>query len=429
MDRRQALTLFAQWITFVLQAVPAKIRPTLLELLLGCSVARSGHVTEALLAIIPQKTWTAYYKAIEKGVFSWLALAKQWTLLLCKVFMPKEILIVIDDVLLFRSSKKAPSVALHHDHANRPNRPKYIWGQLFVCAAMVCKFKNRQGAFPLLMRMIPHRGNRSKLNAAIMLTRLLVRWLNVPIRLLMDSWYMKAPLVLQALKLHLQVIGQVRRDTALYLPPVKPNVTKRGRPRKYGLKLTFQKVNELFKLRECKITAYGQKRLFQYYCFNAHVRFLEAKFCRLVWCRFQQSDQRWTKWHLLLCTDIALSPLQIIKHYASRWWVESCFNELKNLFGFKDTWQQTRQVAARWRCIVTLAYCLPRLMAMVFGPKLGAALMPIPWRKDRPMTAGWMARALAAIFRNYSVRPFWDRKRQKCCFPEELLESKLGKAA
>lgn len=45
------------------------------------------------------------------------------------------------------------------------------------------------------------------------------------------------------------------------------------------------------------------------------------------------------------------------------------------------------------------------------------------------MTAGWMARALGGIFRNYGVRAFWDRKSQKCRFPEELLELKLGKAA
>lgn len=227
-------------------------------------VARSGHVTEALLAIIPKRTWNAYFKAIEKGVFSWLALARQWTLLLCNVLIPIEILLAIDDKIIFRSSKKAPSAALHHDHANRPNRPKYVWGQLFVCVGMICKYKEREGAFPLLMRMIPHRGNRSKLNAAIMLTRLLVRWLGVkvPIRLLLDAWYMKGPLVLKALSMQLDVIGQVRKDTALYLSPEKPAVKKPGRPRKYGLKLSFQHVKKIFVLQEHTIFAYGERRIF-----------------------------------------------------------------------------------------------------------------------------------------------------------------------
>jgi hypothetical protein len=223
MDGCQVLSLFAEWVTILLQAVPVKLRPTLLELLLGCIIARSGHITNALLAIVPRRTWTAYYKAIEYGVFSWLALARQWTILLCNVLLPEEILLAIDDTVNFRSSKKAPSTALHHDHANRPNRPKYVWGQLFVCVAMICSFKGRQGAFPLLLRMIPSSGNRSKLKAAILLTRILVRWLGlrVPIRLLLDAWYMKGPLVKDALRLgrglQQSCLGQVGRDLPLAL--------------------------------------------------------------------------------------------------------------------------------------------------------------------------------------------------------------------
>ena len=432
MNRRQALNALADWITFLFQAVPAKIRPTLLELLLGCIVARTGHISSALLVILPMRTWTAYYKVIQKGVFSWLALSKQWMLLLCKVLAPQEIVLAIDDTVVMRSSKKAPSAALHHDHAKRANRPRFIWGQLFVCAAMICKYRGRQGAFPLLMRMIPHRGNRSKINAATTLTKLVLRWigLKIPVRLLLDAWYMKGPMVLKALGEGIHVLGQVRKDTALYLDPVKPAEPTPGRPRKYGLKLCFQQVVAFFDLRQAHIISYGQKKhLFQYYCFDARVRFLEGRKCRLVWSRLQKPKGKWSRWHLLLSTDTNLTGEQIIEHYASRWLVESCFNELKNLFGFKNTWQQTRQVAARWRLIVSLAYSLPRLMALVFGPSLGNTLLPIPWRKKRPMTAGWMAKALSGIFRNYRVRAFWDRKQQKCCLPEELLESKLDKAA
>jgi len=431
MDGFQALSLFAEWLTILLRAAPAKLRPTFLELLLGCIIARSGHITNALLAITPRRTWTAYYKAIEKGVFSWLALAKQWTQLLCNVLLPEEILLAIDDTLSFRSSKKAPSTALHHDHANRPNRPKYVWGQLFVCVAMVCSFKGRQGAFPLLLRMIPSTGNRSKLKAAILLTRILVRWLGhrVPIRLLLDAWYMKGPLVKDALRLGLNVIGQVRSDTVLYLSPERVMNPKRGRPRKYGLRLSLEKVQALFDEQSSTINAYGEDRLFQYYCFAAHVRFLNGRVCHLVWCRFQKRSGKWTNWHLLLSTDLSCCGELIIKRYASRWWVESCFNELKNQFGLKDTWQQTRQVVARWRQIVCLAYGLPRLMALVAGPQAGTALLLIPWRRKHPMTAGWIARALAKIFGNLAVRELWDRKSQKFQLPKDLLEGGFRKAA
>lgn len=431
MDGRHAIESLAEWITFLLRAVPAKLRPTLLELLLGCITARSGHITEAMLAIIPGRTWTAYYKAIEKGVFSWLALARQWTRLLCNVLLPKEILIAIDDTLIFRSSKKAPDAALHHDHANRSNRPRYVWGQLFVCAAMIGSFMGRKAAFPLLMRMVPSRGNRSRPGAAILLTRLLTRWIGhrVPVRLLLDAWYTKGPLIRKALGLGLHVIGQVRRDTALHLLPEKPSRPRRGRPRKYGIRLRFGQVEKLFDLEQATIKAYGKERTFQFYCFLAQVRFIDGRLCRLVWSRFRQDNGSWTQWHLLLSTDTTLCGEQIIERYAGRWWVESCFNELKNLFGLKDAWQQTRKVAARWRCIVCLAYGLPRLMALAFDPATAETLLAIPWRKKRPATAGWVAQALARFFHNYPVRSMWDQKRQKCRLPKILWDRIMRKAA
>ena len=38
-----------RWITFLWQALPAKLRPTLLELLIGAMICGSGHLTDALL--------------------------------------------------------------------------------------------------------------------------------------------------------------------------------------------------------------------------------------------------------------------------------------------------------------------------------------------------------------------------------------------
>ena len=41
------------------------------------------------------------------------------------------------------------------------------------------------------------------------------------IRVLVDSWYMKAPFILPLRDLDLNLIGQVRKDTALFEPPVQ----------------------------------------------------------------------------------------------------------------------------------------------------------------------------------------------------------------
>ncbi|MBU6995393.1 transposase [Ferrovum myxofaciens] len=57
-------------------------------------------------------------------------------------------------------------------------------------------------------------------------------------RLLIDAWFMrkKAWTPCPALSNRVRIIGQVRRDTALYLPP-EPEIETPGPKRKYGQRL------------------------------------------------------------------------------------------------------------------------------------------------------------------------------------------------
>lgn len=412
--------IFAGWITFLWQALPPKLRPTLLELLFGTMISRKGHITSAIMCIRNRLYWNSYYKAIERGRFSWLLLAKQWLLLLIKLFKPKELLVTIDDFITVRASKKAPSVGLHHDHANRVNRPRFLWGQLRVSLGIICQKDSRCAAFPLLLKLMRTTGNTNKLVAANFLMTLLHQHFPLlVVKLLIDAWYMKGPLVLQMIALGTVVIGQARRDTALFLQPPIPLKKARGRPRKYGEKLTFEKIQQRYQQQQKQLQAYGKVRTFQFYSAVAKARFLKGHLCKIVWSRFMNDRGRWTNWHLLIATDQTISAEDIIVTYALRWWTEPMFNELKNVFGLINAWEQTRQVLARWTMILSLAYSLPRLLALWLGPVKGAKLFAIPWRTNRPVTAGWMAEAIAHYFHGFPVYKLWDRKRQKLRLPKQ----------
>ncbi len=78
---------------------------------------------------------------------------------------------------------------------------------------------------------------------------------------LMDSWYMKWPLLSFIIKQELNAIGQVRKDTALYDFPVRTG--KRGRPAKYGTKYTENTVPTLAEVRE-ELFLYGKKQIVRY---------------------------------------------------------------------------------------------------------------------------------------------------------------------
>jgi hypothetical protein len=170
---------------------------------------------------------------------------------------------------------------------------------------------------------------------------------------------------------------------------------------------------------EQDIVAYGKEHLFQFYTLDLKVRFLNGALCRVVWCRFLHKE-KWTNWHLVLSTDLSLPAATIIRIYGLRWQTESMFNELKNIFGLLNAWQQTRQVLARWTTMICLAYGLPRLLSLVMGQETAMQCLSIPWRRKAPVTAGWMARAIMHHFYRFPVRTLWNRKEQKMQLPKEL---------
>jgi hypothetical protein len=233
------------WINFLWMAIPIRLRPTLLELMFGAMICKKGPITSALLSIRYKLSWTSYFKVIEKGKYCWLAIAKQWFRLILHVLGEQTITFAIDDFITPRASKKGPAVGFHNDHANKPNRPKFLWGQMRVSLAIIASKSQRIAAIPLLLRLLRTTGNTNKLNAAWLLMEVALHWKpkDMRVRVLLDAWYMKANLVLKLVKEHATIIGQTCKDSVMFLPPDQPAAKKKGQPRKYGLKITLTNIH------------------------------------------------------------------------------------------------------------------------------------------------------------------------------------------
>ncbi|MFO1431914.1 MAG: hypothetical protein U1F76_17540 [Candidatus Competibacteraceae bacterium] len=112
----------------------------------------------------------------------------------------------------------------------------------------------------------------------------------------------------------------------------------------------------------------------------------------MVWVRFAAEDGTLGVTRLLLATEANLRPEVMIKAYAQRWPIEPLFTQLRHSWGWLETWQQSRQVLARWWVqIVFVAYALTQLRVLKGGDHLAALMQLTPWRRDRPVTAGWCA--------------------------------------
>ncbi len=403
------------WITFLTQGLPLRSQSTFVELLIGALLTPTGFVTDAYLTINMVNHWTSYYKWLQQGRWSWLAVSQRFAQLSLGIVKDRVIHIAIDDTVTLRASKKAPGCQYHHQHGNKPNLATYVLGQCWVSLALVTRSREGQGiALPLLSRLIPSASNTGKLVAGKTLFRALNGlFIGKTVRVLADSWYMRCTLIEALLAHSYHVIGQTRIDTRLYDKPPKRQRRQRGRPRQYGEKYTPKRIAHLAKT-EVTMTLYGKPRRICYRSKPALARFLGGREVVAVWCElFDEKSKQWSSTKLFLSTDTLLTGEEILNSYALRWNIESLFHQLKQAWGLKEAWQQTRQTLHRWVHITMMGYGLLQLLNYSRGSDVIDLCNHSPWRKELTVTAGLIRTGLNSIFRQVKVRNLWDRKRQK----------------
>lgn len=259
-------------------------------------------------------------------------------------------------------------------------------------------------------------GNHSKLVAAEALLRV-VRNSFAPGCVLMDSWYMRGNLIRQLLGMDYSVIGQVRKDTALYLKPLPRK--GRGRPRLYGQKMGPDQVLAMPEQLH-RLPLYGKAQWIRLRSEILLARFLKGREVRAVWAQFEDEQGRLSRPRLIISTDVGMSAVAVavVEAYAKRWAIEPMFNQLKNSWGVKEAWQQSRQVLARWVQLRSLAFGLTQLLALTQDAQGIPQLAP--WRLGRPMTAGRIRMGLARILVKFDVRACWNPKSRKFDFEKQL---------
>ena len=402
------------WITFLCKALPPRSIATFIELLIGAMLTSTGFVTDAYLMLNMHNHWTSYYKWLQKGKWSWLALARQFVRLLLANVNAEVVHLVIDDTLTLRASTKAPGSQMHHQHGNKPNLASFVRGQCWVSLAMVAlRPNNAPVALPILSRLIPSASNTGKLIAANTLIRSVYGlFQGLKVRVLVDSWYMRRRFIESMQGRGFDVIGQVRIDTRLYdvPPPRKPG--QRGRNRKYGEKYTRKRIAHL-KRTVVSLPLYGKDQVVRYRSKVLKARFLDGQLVRAVWCEFKSEQGKWKSTCLLLSTDTTLTPEQVIESYGLRWSIESMFNQLKLAWGMKEAWQQTRQTLHRWVQITMVGYGLIQLLSCLNSEVVEELCRHSPWRRGNPITAGQIRQGLVRLFRHVSVRGWWSKTCKK----------------
>jgi hypothetical protein len=390
----------SRWVREIVGSIPGPARSTIAELLVGAMLGGGGHVTRAFLAVTPRRGWQAYHWMLERGRFRLLGLVAALCRIVRRETRGPRRFAIIDDTLAPRCSAKAPGAAVRFDHARKPNRPAFLLCQAFVTLAAVVPCRDRPRAVPIVTGLCRGAGHAGKIALAKALLRAVGDRLG-PLCLLLDAWSMRGSLIRAALRRGHAVVGQVRRDTALFrLPPPHAPGT-RGRPRVYGERIGAEAVARLPASRH-RIEGYGGRvaRLRHVLC---RPRFLRGVIVRAVWCELQRRGGGWAKQRLLLSTDPAMSAVAIVEAYASRWTVEPLLAALKLSDGLGAMWQRGRTALLRWLHLVQIGRALLVLLTAKAEPQTLALVRVGGWRKAATLTPGLVKEALARRFHDFEA--------------------------
>ena len=381
-------TVLCLWISEIIASVPGRCAVTVLELLTGTMLTGYGSISQAILAVPCRRHWTSYYWMVRKGKFDWKVMVHALCRIVKREFPSERCVVVGDDTLIPRVSEAAPGAAIQYDHARKPNRPDYILAQTVVSLSAVIGNSSGSWSVPLMSNLAVHTGNHGKLETMRAMVEEVSATLGA-ITLLLDAWYMKGYLISDVLTRDAIVIGQVRRDTALYdLPPLRTG--KPGRPRKYGDRITKEKLNALPQTRT-ELPIYGGHRTVRYRTAVCMVRFLGGRLVRVVWVSMFV-DGKWKAERLLLSTDWSHTAEDVIFTYSLRWTIEPMFAALKWSEGMIDMWMQSVETFHRWLNIVQIGRALIQMLAVKADAATTALAQVAAWRKEPYLTAGMVNR-------------------------------------
>jgi hypothetical protein len=354
-------------------------------LVIGAILAPGKRTVTSVLRVMglsDEEHFQNYHRVLSRAVWSSLEVSRILLILLVDTFVPQgPVVIGIDETLERRRGAKIKAKGIYrdpvrssHSHFVKASGLRWLSAMLLV----PIPWAKRVWALPFLTALAPSeryyegkaRSHKKLTHWARQMLLQVRRWL--PERTLVvvaDSSFAAILLLerLQRLPNPIRMVARLRLDAALYkpVPPRKP--AKRGRPRLKGSRLpTLEQILQDSKTTWKKVTIrdwYGEK-----------CRQVEMVSRTAVWYHSGMPPLpiRWVlirdpkgkfRSQALLCTDLHVDPVQILKWFVMRWQLEVTFQEVRAHLGVETQRQWSDWAIARTTPALLGLFSLVTLLA------------------------------------------------------------------
>ncbi len=275
--------------------------------------------------------------------------------------------LIIDDTLVHKTGTTIPGCAWHKDHAqNMAN----VFGHQWVLSALLYQ----DFLLPLWAKLYHPKGTRGcgPFRTKITLAKNILKGLRLPVPcklyVLADSWYWAKGLVRVCRACGFHMISQLKSNSNLWIDGNKTKVT--------ALPMFASSY------REVSVFVYGKAKKLHIARFAGEIKDLGKVAVVVV-------KEKRKKPIYLVCTNLHLSAIDVLKYYAKRWKIEQMIKDLKQRLGFGH--YQTRDLYAieRHVVLVLLSYFVLIL------------LKALQWLRDKDRAFDFSIRLLAFHVRKY----------------------------